>query len=409
MYLAYKLWFFLSFLGIGIILPQIGPFLFTELGFKNPGWIFLGGQIGACLGAMLVGYRSDRSLNIRSLQALVSVPLIITYFVIAFIPNMEIHDTCKFYLMFFLWSMGMFCLAANLSLGSVAFLQNEKESFHLGRVRLYGTFGFCSVNIGLLFLDKTSAEAMSYAPYLFLLSSMALFLMPLERRLASKDQTFEPRETVTIRSTYVLLRQPKFFLFGVILFLFYFHFSPAEYIVSVYIQKTDIQFFSGSIRLSPIALAWSLATITETIFLFVSPYLLKKMQIYHFTLLSFMAGIMRFGLMVFLPPDIWLVYLQALHGVQFGSSVIGAFLYIEKITPPRKLATALAFMVHVSRCLGTGLGAFYFSGFVEEGRFSDIFLISVVVALIGLILFFFYWMIYINNGKKNNKKSDILG
>ena len=321
---------------------------------------------------------------------------------------MKICAPYKFYLMFFLWSIGMFCLAANLSLGSVAFLQNEKESFHFGRVRLYGTFGFCSVNICLLFLDRTSTEAMSYAPYLFLLSSMALFLMPLERRLASKDKTFEPRETVSIKSIYFLLRQPKFLLFWIILFLFYFHFSPAEYIVSVYIQKMDIQFFSGSIKLSPIALAWSLATITETIFLFFSTYFLKRIEIYQFTLLSFIIGIIRFGLMIFLPLDTWIVYLQALHGFQFGSSVIGAILYIEKITPPRKLGTALALMVHVSRCLGTGLGAFYLSGFLEEGRFSDIFLISVITGLVGLILCFFYWMIYINNGKRNRKKSDIL-
>ena len=86
MYLAYKLWFFLSFLGIGIILPQIGPFLFAELGFKDPGLIFLGGQIGACLGATVVGYRSDRSLNVRSLQMIVSVPLVITYFFYSIYP-----------------------------------------------------------------------------------------------------------------------------------------------------------------------------------------------------------------------------------------------------------------------------------------------------------------------------------
>ena len=399
--------FFLSFLGIGIILPQIGPFLFVDLGFEDPGLIFLGGQIGACLGAIVVGYRSDKSLNIRSLQMIVSVPLVVAYFFIASIPDMAIHTPYKFYLMLFLWSFGMFCLAANLSLGSVAFLQNEKESFHFGRVRLYGTFGFCSINICLSFLDRTPTEAMSYAPYLFLLSSMALFLMPWERKLPGKDKTFEPEETVSIKSIYFLLRHPRFLFFWIILFLFYFHFSPAEYIVSVYVQKMDIQFFSGAIKLSGVALAWSLATITETIFLFFSPYFLKKIGIYQFTILSFIAGIIRFGLMMLLPLDIWIVYLQALHGVQFGSSVIGAILYIEKITPPRKLGTALALMVHLSRCLGTGLGAFYLSGFVEEGRFSDIFLISVIVGLIGLIMYFFYWMVYIN-GKRNSKKSDIL-
>ena len=394
-YFPYKLWFFLNFSGIGIILPQFSPFLFVDLGFQKPGLIFLCGQIGACLGVLFAGYRSDKSLNVRPLQLMASISIVVITFFIAHVPDMDIDDSYKFYLLTFLWSFAIFCLTANLSLGNVSFLQNEEESNDFGRVRLYGTLGFCTTNICLMFVERTSTEIMSYAPYLFLLGSLALFLMPFERKLAKKGSTFEPKESISIRSIYLLIKQPKFLFFWLILILFFFHFSPAEYIVSVRIQDINIKFFSESIKISPIPLAWSVATVTEIIFLFSSPYFLKKFKIHLFTFLSFIIGIVRFGFMIFLPLDTFVVFWQALHGIHFSSSFLGAILYIEKITPPRKLATALAFLVHVARCMGTGLGAFYLSGFVEEKQFSKLFLISTLFGVIALIAYFFYWRVYI--------------
>ena len=385
-------------------MPQISPFLFVDLGFQNPGLIFLFGQIGACLGSLFAGYRSDKSLNVRTLQMVSSVPLILTSFFIAHTPNMEIDSSHKFYLLLFLWSFGIFCLTANLSLASVSFLQNEEKSDHFGGVRLYGTLGFGVINIFLMFLDKAPKEIMSYAPFMFILSGTALFWMPLKRKLAKKDKTFEPEESVSIRSIYLLVKQPKFLFFWIILFLFFFHFSPAEYIVSVHVQDINIKFFSGRIRISPIPLAWGLATIVEMIFLFCSPFILKKIDITLFTFLSFIVGILRFGFMIFLPLDTLVVCWQMLHGIHFGSSFLGAILYIEKIAPPRKLATVLALIFHTARCLGIGFGAFYFSQFVEEKQFSELFLISTLFGVIGLVAYFFYWMAYIRKKGQESVK-----
>jgi len=361
---------------MGLIVPQISPYFLNVFNFKNPGLIFLAGQISMPFGALLSGYISDKTLHARYIIIVKILISSISIYILSLLPNLQGENIYEYAIV--LWCLLTFSIGGTIPLVDVLFMQSGNDPLFFGHFRLYGTLGFLVVNIPLLFLSLNSYVYMSYAFIFFLISSIIILFLPVKRN---------PRESEKSAAHWSqmikLLRSPLMIFFLLMMFFFFIGYSSAEYVISSYLS--NINFI-----MQPIPFIWIIGTLVEIIFFIYSPYLIKKNGIMPLLSAGFAAGTLRnFILWMFIPGGGVLIW-QFLHGIQFSGGYMGSLLFLEKKTHPRRLATAQAMYLILARSTGTGLGAYFLGNLASENKYDMVFLLAFLGSFTALLMFFFF-------------------
>lgn len=362
---------------MGLVIPRLSPFIYRDLAVDKPGIIFLVMQFSLPLGALISGYFSDKTLLVRLPQVL----QIIFAASACLLLTTGLPESVTLYAL--LWALFGFAMGGAIPLINVSYLQSGHDPDRFGRVRLFGTLGFLIPNLLLIpFEDISRFTLIRSAGIFFLLSIPVLFLLPAARPVHSH------LESISLKKVGRLLFSPPFFLFILGMFLFFFQFSPAEYIVSNYLEKIE---FYGT---DPVSVAWFLGPAVEIVFFFFSPALLRKTGPLFLIGVGFAAGIIRYGGTILMGESPEAVIWQFWHGIHFGAAYLGGLIFLERKAHPQRLATAQALMMVIGRAGGSGAAGFILGNIAADDDYAAVFLISMLVALIGAAMFYFYYRRY---------------
>jgi len=351
--------------------PQVSPFVFSELELRKPGIIFFLGQVCMTLGTFTTGYISDKTLKVRSPVLMMSFLAGISIYFFSKMDNTfqsPLMYSCLYFGLF------MFSIGGIISLMNVSYLQNGFESRNFGRVRLFGTAGFALPNGILMFIHITPSTALRLSAGFFLMSTLALLTLP-----SGRDIQFQAGEKITWRRMRKLSTSSLFSFFIIILFFFFFGFSAAEYIVSDYIKNFLFV-------LDPVAFSWLIGTLVEIVVFFVSPFILNRYGPVFLIGISLFAGILRMLILACSSNQLIILFSQSLHGIQFSGAYLGSLIYLKEKAHPQRLGSAQALFTSYSRGMGTGTGAYILGNIAGGGNFQTAFLIAAAVLSVSLIL-----------------------
>jgi PPP family 3-phenylpropionic acid transporter len=100
---------------------------------------------------------------------------------------------------------------------------------------------------------------------------------------------------------------------------------------------------------------WALGVVAEILVFSISGALVRKLGAATLIGLGAAAAVVRWLAMGFDPPLLWLVPLQALHGLTFGATHIGAIHFMAKVVPEQHTGTSQALYASVTG--GVAMGA----------------------------------------------------
>lgn len=374
--IPFRLWYLIYFAGMGLFVPRMSPFVFRDLAPPDPGLLFLISQIALPLVSLLAGYISDVTLKTRRIIAILLVIASFSVFYLATaLPHSQIIST----VFFSLFIAGM---AGVLPLVNISFLQNRRDAHFYGHTRLFGTLGFLLPNLLFSFIPIERPLLIQLSGVFFLLSLAILPFLPSSRPIEHDS------DAISLREMRRLLHSPIFLFFLILMFIYFFQYSPAEYIISNFIvaQSGTMPDFLPD----PVSLAWMLGTGIEILFFLASPWIISLRGELFLIIISFIAGIARYAFILLFPGGIALVLIQSLHGLHFGPAYVGSVLYVKHKAHPQRLGTAQALLLVVSRALGTGLGGFTLGNLANRGYTTEVFWVSLVSAMFGLLVLILY-------------------
>jgi MFS transporter, PPP family, 3-phenylpropionic acid transporter len=135
-----------------------------------------------------------------------------------------------------------------------------------------------------------------------------------------------------------------------------------------------------------IGISWALASIAEIIVMIKSDIIFKRFSIDNVLFFSFMVAVFRWLGLFFATSPVFILFLQILHAVTYGTFHVSSILYIDSITPDEGKTLGQAVNNAVTYGLGLMVG-FFINGYLFEplGTFK-LFMISSFIALGGGLL-----------------------
>ena len=135
-----------------------------------------------------------------------------------------------------------------------------------------------------------------------------------------------------------------------------------------------------------IGISWALASIAEIIVMIKSDVIFKHFSIDNILFFSFMVAVLRWLGLFFATSPAFILFLQILHAVTYGTFHVSSILYIDSITPNEAKTLGQAVNNAVTYGLGLMVG-FFINGYLFEtlGTFT-LFMISSFIALGGGLL-----------------------
>ena len=373
---------------MGIVVPQISNYILKDLRVDNSYWVFLAGTIFLPIGSILIGYISDKSKGYKGLVTGLTILCSLSLFFFGDPQGSIIYFILT-------WGGFIFSIISVMTLINVACLQSGLEKSKFGIVRLAGTIGFMMPNLFILIFSKkallsfipiAAKSLIQFSSLLFLISLGPLILLPSHRKIPRK-------RNVKLPQIISLIFKTKFGLFTLVMSLFYFGFSSADYVIGAYIKPIDFSY-------DPIATTWLLGTSLEVIFFLVSAKVVTKTNEINFIILAIISAIVRFAIMVLYPPTALIIVIQVLHGIHFSPAHLGVILFIEKRVDGNYLASANASFMILARSTGEGLGAVVLGSLAQAGQFKQSFILCLFVNVLVLILIFALF--------KKKKSTDII-
>jgi len=359
---------------MGLVIPQISPFIYSELKIKTPGYIFLIAQLALPLGTFITGYLSDKLLHVRYFSFTLTLVAGFSLMYLSGTDNSESDTLIPLYT----WSLFMFAMGGIIPLINVSYLQNGFDPEIFGRVRLFGTLGFAIPNAVLLFIPMQPSQAIFWGSLFMLLSTNFIFFLPAGRNIADHE-----KEIISLHKVWQLLKAPPFLLFLLITATFFFSFSTAEYVISDFVANLNF-------AVKPVPFIWLGGTIIEIGVFFISPILIRKYGPLFLIGMGLFAGLLRYTLTVSFTAHWAIILSQLLHGIQFSGGYLGALLYLKKKTQSQRLGTAQALYTTFGRASGTGAGAYFLGNLAGTGAYNYVFFISIIVTIIGLTLLSYF-------------------
>jgi MFS transporter, PPP family, 3-phenylpropionic acid transporter len=376
--LVFKLNFFFFFAGMGVILPRISIYLIEERALASAGVILALTQFSAPMGALVSGIISDSTMLVRRIALPCGFLLTIILF------GLSAFDPVSTPVLLFCFTLFSFLTGAIIPLTSVSYLQSGNKAELFGKVRLYGSIGFCLINLLLVFFPFEFQTLFGMSGFFFLINFFCQLFLPQRRAILDRnpDLSFKSQLKMTFASS-------RYVLFISFVFFFFFIFSVQKFLVSARIARdmvhSDFDYNS---------LFWSIGTFLEALFFYYSPIILKVVSASGLFFSAFLLTLIRYALsIVYWDEAIYFISAQILHGLQFGSLYLGSILMLQKNVPGKVLGTAQAGMAVIGRSMGGALGVYFFTGLLSDSGyfslFTHAFTLCLFISLLALIFHIF--------------------
>jgi MFS transporter, PPP family, 3-phenylpropionic acid transporter len=248
-------------------------------------------------------------------------------------------------------------------------LGTEKKSY--GRLRGWGTFSFI---VTVLLLGKViDIYSIEIIITLIFLGSLAQALISVK----IPDIQLKKQTSFSSNAKVLLKRPVVVFLFCAFLMLV----SHGTYYGFYSIHLENLGFGKTFIGVS-----WALASVAEIIVMINSDAIFKRFSTDNVLFFSFMVAVLRWMGLFCTTSPVFILLLQILHAITYGTFHVSSILYIDSLTPDEAKTLGQAVNNAVTYGLGLMVG-FFINGYLFEtlGTFT-LFMISGFIALGGGLL-----------------------
>jgi PPP family 3-phenylpropionic acid transporter len=252
---------------------------------------------------------------------------------------------------------------------SITVTAARNHGFQFGRVRMWGSVAFivASFGGGLILAGRSHEWVLWVLIVVMGLQALSNVFLPDERVPLAPREGGSPLRR--------LLRDPLFILFMACA-------SCAQISHTVLYAFGTLHWRAMGISDMAIGLLWAEGVVAEIILFYVGARLLRRVRPLSLFTLGLAAGVLRWGGTAF-ATEVWqLAILQALHGLSFGATYLGATLFVARGVAPHAAATAQSLYAAVSAGLALSIG-FNLSGPLYATLDQYAFLVMMVVAGIG--------------------------
>ena len=248
-------------------------------------------------------------------------------------------------------------------------LGTEKKSY--GKMRGWGTIAFIMT---VLFLGKViDIYSIEIIIILIFFGSLAQALISIK----IPDIQIKKQTSFSSNAKVLLKRPVIVFLFCAFLMLV----SHGTYYGFYSIHLENLGYGKTFIGFS-----WALASIAEIIVMIKSDVIFKRFSTNNVLFFSFMVATLRWLGLFFTTSPVFILFLQILHAITYGTFHVSSILYIDSLTPDEGKTLGQAVNNAVTYGLGLMVG-FFLNGYLFEtlGTFK-LFMISSFIALVGGLL-----------------------
>jgi MFS transporter, NHS family, xanthosine permease len=356
---------FLEFFVWGSWLLSAGAYMSASLHFNGIqiGSVYATLGLASLFMPAIMGIIADKWLNAEKLFGLSHLILAVLCIALT-----QITDYNSFYVTMFLISV-FYMPTIGLN-NSISYAILEKNKFDIitafPPIRVWGTIGFI---IAAWLIDLFQWQVTKEQFYLSAVGSAILgiysFTLPKIPIAKSKNQTLLQRFGLDAFRLFKKKNIAIFFIFSVLL-------GAALQITNIwgvpFLSDFELNFKDSFAVKHPVFLM-TLSQISETLFILLIPFFLKKFGIKKVMLMSFLAWVLRFGLFGIGNPEgfglVSLTLSMIIYGLAFDFFNISGSLFIDKEVSPKIRASAQGLFMMMVNGVGAIIGG-YGSGFVVD-------------------------------------------
>jgi PPP family 3-phenylpropionic acid transporter len=262
-------------------------------------------------------------------------------------------------------------------------LAAARQGADYGRMRLWGSFSYIAVILaGGVAVEMYGATA---ALWLFLAAAASVVLvswwLPTMSRvngIAAGSEPIVASRTIRLSDLAALVRLP-------VLWLFLAATSAIQATHAVYYLFGTIHWTAIGIPPTVIGALWSIGVVAEIVLFAFAARVAGRFGPVQLTMIGGVAALIRWICTSFDPPLGLLFLLQAMHGLTFGATYLGAMHFMVRAFPPHMAATVQG--VYASFSAGIGMGSAYLAAGPLYHTFgATAYLGMALLALVGLVL-----------------------
>jgi NHS family xanthosine MFS transporter len=359
---------FMQFFIWGAWLLTIGAYWFQDKHWSGAqfGAIFSTMGISAIFMPALTGIIADRFINAEKLYGIMHILGAASLFTLPLITN----PSAFFWVMLVNMVFYMPTLSLSITVAYSALKSNNKDVvIDYPPIRIWGTIGFIAAlwTVSLTH-NETSPNQFYIASAVALMLGIYSFSLPKCPPLSAKTTNKSFVDSLGLNA-FKLFKDPKFAIF----FAFSMLLGAALQLTNAYgdtfIQDfKNIAIYKDSVGVKYPAIIMSISQFSETFFILLIPFFLRKFGIKYVMLFSMLAWVLRFGLFAFGDPagGLWMIVLSCIvYGMAFDFFNISGSLFVEtQATPDIRASAQGLFMMMVN-----GFGAFF--GSIASGLIID--------------------------------------
>ena len=352
---------FLEFFVWGAWLITIGNYWFgtKEWQASDFGIIFSTMGIGALLMPPLMGMVADRWINAEKLFALLHL---FAGVVLCFLPFVDNPKT-------FFWVMllaKVFYMPTIALANSISYTVLKNNGMDVIKdfppIRVFGTVGFIAA---MWLVNLTGNKASENQFYIAGITAvlLSIYALTLPKCPPLATATTENRSWVQVfgLDAFRLFKNKKMFLF----FIFSMLLGAALQLTNAYGDVFLDEFkripeYANSFVVKYSTIVMSISQMSETLFILVIPFFMKRFGIKKVMLISMLAWALRFALFGFGNPTdgLWMIILSCIiYGMAFDFFNISGSLFVETTTDPKIRSSAQGLFMMMTNGFGAIIGS----------------------------------------------------
>ena len=388
---------FLQFFVWGAWLITIGTYCFNAKGWSGAqfGAIFSTLAISSIFMPPIIGIIADKWINAERLYGILHI---LYGLVLLYVPYVNDPDTL-FYVI--LGAMIFYMPTISLS-NSIAYSILKNNNFDVVKtfppIRVWGTIGFIvAMWITNLTGSKATADQFIIASVMAIALGIYSFTLPKcpPVKSISKNASFIEIFGLKAFKLFANYKMAVFFIFAMFL-------GAALQLTNMYGDSylddfKNVPAYADSFVVKYSTIIMSISQVSETLFILLIPFFLKRFGIKNVMIISMIAWVLRFGLFAYGNPSegLWMIILSCVvYGMAFDFFNISGSLFVETTTDPQIRSSAQGLFMMMTNGFGAYLGS-KVSGIVIDKYFTmnglkdwhSIWLSFAIYALIITVLF----------------------
>ena len=388
---------FLQFFVWGAWLITIGTYCFHAKGWSGAqfGAIFSTLAIASIFMPPLTGIIADKWLNAEKLYGILHI---LYGLVLLYVPYVNDPDTLYYVIL-----VAMIFYMPTISLSnSIAYSILKSNNYDVVKtfppIRVWGTIGFIAAMwITNLTGSKANANQFVIASVMAIALGIYSFTLPKcpPQKSFSKDASIVELFGLKAFKLFANYKMAVFFIFAMFL-------GAALQLTNMYGDSflddfRNVPQYADSFVVKYSTIIMSISQFSETFFILLIPFFLKRFGIKKVMLISMIAWVLRFGLFAYGNPSVglWMIILSCVvYGMAFDFFNISGSLFVETTTDSGIRSSAQGVFMMMTNGVGAYLGS-KISGLIIDGYFTtnglkdwhSIWLTFAIYALIIAILF----------------------